>query len=132
VAHFLDRARTDHNLPRKRIDEPALVRLAGHDYPGNVRELGNLIERLVILTPGDTIDRAAVELCLPAPRAGATATLPSRGSLRETMLELERRVVLQALESHRWRMTATAADLGLERSHLYKKLKTLGIERPSE
>ena len=46
------------------------------------------------------------------------------------MVELERQVLLSVLERQRWRMTAAAAELGLERSHLYKKLKALGIERP--
>ena len=46
------------------------------------------------------------------------------------MADLERAVVLKTLDQHRWRMTAAATALGLERSHLYKKLKALGIERP--
>ena len=130
VEHFLEQASAENNLRRKTFDDGALERLADHDYPGNVRELRNLIERLVILTPGGRIDAAAVETCMPGSRGGGKSDVELRGSLRETMTEVERQVVLRTLERARWRMTAAAAALGLERSHLYKKLKTLGIEKP--
>ncbi len=61
---------------------------------------------------------------------GAASLGDLRGSLRETLAAAEREIVLRVLEAHSWRMTAAAEELGLERSHLYKKLKTLGIERP--
>jgi DNA-binding NtrC family response regulator len=71
-----------------------------------------------------------VDHALPVAPGEAGSRPVLRGSLRETMLELEREVVLGVLEAQRWRMTAAAARLGIERSHLYKKLKSLGIERP--
>lgn len=130
VERFLEQACTENHLS-KRIADDAVERLAAHDYPGNVRELRNLIERLVILTPTETIDVAAVERSLPSTARAPVAAAPAlRGSLRETMNELERQVLLEVLERQRWRMTAAAAELGLERSHLYKKLKALGIEKP--
>jgi len=130
VARFLARACEENHLS-KRIEDAAIERLARHDYPGNVRELRNLIERLVILSPNETIDVAAVERSLPSAAALPARSAPSlRGTLRETMNELERQVLVQVLERQRWRMTAAAAELGLERSHLYKKLKALGIEKP--
>jgi len=130
VERFLSRACEENHLS-KVIDEDAVQRLGRFDYPGNVRELRNLVERLVILTPGPRIDVAAVERALPSAPATA-ARLPTglQGSLKETMAEMERQVLMQVLERQRWRMTAAAAELGLERSHLYKKLKALGIERP--
>jgi DNA-binding NtrC family response regulator len=128
--HFLAGACADNNLAVKRITPQAMERLAAHDYPGNVRELRNIVERLVILTPGEAIGPREVEESLPADRASATGAPGLSGSLKETMTELERRVVLKTLEKHGWRMAATARELGLERSHLYKKLKLLGIEKP--
>ena len=129
VRHFLVRACADNNLRRRTITDGALARLAVHDYPGNVRELRNLVERLVILTPGDRIDAAAVAECLPGgPRPASSEE--AGGTLREMMSGVERDLIRRALERHRWRMTAAARELGLERSHLYKKVKALGIERP--
>jgi DNA-binding NtrC family response regulator len=128
--HFLRAACRENNLAPRRLDAAATARLAVHDWPGNVRELRNLIERLIILTPGASIGVAEVEQHLPRPRPAGGGDLPACENLRETMAALERRVLLETLERHGWRMTAAAEALGLERSHLYKKLRSLGIDRP--
>jgi DNA-binding NtrC family response regulator len=127
---FFVRACEENHL-RRRLDDSALERMARHDFPGNVRELRNLVERLVILAAQETIDAAAVERCLAlsGASAGADPVPDLRGPLRETLARLERAAVLRVLEAHGGRMSAAAAELGLERSHLYKKLRALGIER---
>jgi len=130
VEHFLAQVCLENNLPQKTVTDDALDRLAAHDYPGNVRELRNLIERMLILTPAKVIDATSVGRCLPASGRGMGLDVVPTGTLREMMAELERRLVLQSLERHGWKMTATASALGLERSHLYKKLKALNIEKP--
>jgi two-component system, NtrC family, nitrogen regulation response regulator NtrX len=104
--------------------------LRAHPFPGNVRELRNLVERLVILTPDRTIDIDAVEQCMPRPNATRSGGLELRGTLRDTLEEVERHIVRTTLERHSWRMTEVATQLGLERSHLYKKMKALGIAKP--
>jgi two-component system nitrogen regulation response regulator NtrX len=130
--HFLARAAAENHVV-KALAEAALEQLAGHDYPGNVRELKNLIERLVILTDGETIGAADVATQLrPRRMREAEVGPPLQGTLKETMQQLEARVIRGVLEARRWRMTAAAEQLGIERSHLYKKLKVLGIERPEE
>jgi len=130
--HFLARAAVENHVS-KTLAEAALEQLAVHDYPGNVRELKNLIERLVILTDGETIGPADVTAQLHPRRMREVESGPLlQGTLKETMQQLEARVVRGVLEARRWRMTAAAEQLGLERSHLYKKLKVLGIERPEE
>jgi DNA-binding NtrC family response regulator len=126
---FLAQSCHDNKL-RRAFGEGAVERLVAHDFPGNVRELRNLVERLVILARGETISAADVERALPSASAGGAGGPSLRGSLKETMAELERSVVLRVLEEQRWRMTAAAERLGLERSHLYRKLKALGIEKP--
>jgi DNA-binding NtrC family response regulator len=128
--HFLVQACADNNLPAKKISQQAMERLTAHDYPGNVRELRNIVERLVILTPDEAIGPREVDESLPAARSSASGEPGLCGSLKETMTEVERRLVLNTLTKHGWRMAASARELGLERSHLYKKLKLLGIEKP--
>jgi DNA-binding NtrC family response regulator len=131
VRHFLEEVCRQNNLRARSIDPPALERLAAHDYPGNVRELRNLIERLVILSPGASIDATAVELALPRARSARSRDpVPDGATLRDTLTAFERQVVRRTLERHGWKMTVAARELGLERSHLYKKLKALGIEKP--
>jgi DNA-binding NtrC family response regulator len=129
AACFLRQACEENHL-RKRLADEAVERISCHDFPGNVRELKNLVERLVILTPADVISAADVDRALGAEPLASDASPVLRRSLRETMAELERGVVLRVLEAQQWRMTAAAEQLGLERSHLYKKLRALGIERP--
>ncbi|MFQ5718211.1 MAG: sigma-54-dependent transcriptional regulator [Acidobacteriota bacterium] len=117
----------------KTLTPGAVERLAAHDYPGNVRELRNAMERLAILVPGRSIEASDVADVLPA-----VATVSARAdgepgeddSLKTRLARYERGVVRDALEKSGWRMAATARALVLERSHLYKKMKALGIRKP--
>jgi len=128
--HFLALACEVHGRPRKKISAGAMRLLESYPYPGNVRELRNLVERLVILTPGVTITEAEARALLPGEASG------SRGShfrpetpLREMLEEVERELIERALAHRGGHVTKTAADLGLERSHLYKKMRALGIRK---
>jgi DNA-binding NtrC family response regulator len=101
-----------------------------HPFPGNVRELRNLVERLVILTPGDAITTADVREVLPSGGARAGSGYYRPGTpLRELLDEIERELIQRALDHHDGHVTHTAADLGLERSHLYKKMRALGLRK---
>jgi DNA-binding NtrC family response regulator len=114
VEAFLEQVCRENNLPAKTISDAALGRLAARDYPGNVRELRNVVERLLILTPGRRIDDDDVGRIEPALPGRADGPIALRGSLRETLLDAERRVIQQTLEQHGWHMTAAANALGLE------------------
>jgi DNA-binding NtrC family response regulator len=130
AAHFLESACRKNRTKPKRLDPQASATLARHAWPGNVRELRNAMERVAILVAGDLV--TVPDLAFLAPAPGPDAALdPGQGSDLASMMERhERAVVLAALERHRWQMTKTAEALGVERSHLYKKLKALGIEKP--
>ncbi len=103
--------------------------LAGYSFPGNVRELKNLIERLVILTPDDVISADDVRTCLPGPggREGDRASIAPGVPFRVLVEEAERTIVQEAMAHHGGQMAATARALDLERSHLYKKARALGL-----
>jgi len=130
VEHFVAAACRTNDRRGKRMSETAVAALAAMDFPGNVRELKNLVERLVILAPTDVISADDVRGNLPGGRAasasGGSFYRPG-AALRDLALEAEREIVLRALEHHAGHVTKTAADLQLERSHLYKKMKALGI-----
>ena len=87
--------------------------------------LRNLIERLIIICPSETIE----PLHLPPEFFRGVAGMPARpyASLHEARSAYEREFILRKLEENQWNMTRTALALGLERSHLYRKMKTLGI-----
>ena len=129
--HFLSLACEVHDRPGKEITSEAMGLLKAYPYPGNVRELRNLVERLVILTPHATITETEARALLPIDSGG-----PSGGyfrpetPLREMLDAVERGLITRALEFRDGHVTKTAADLGLERSHLYKKMRALGMRKP--
>ena len=106
-----------------------MASLCAYSFPGNVRELRNVIERLVILTPDDSIDGGDVKNCLGGVSTGASASGLFRPAVPFRVLseEAERAILEQAMAHHGGQMAAMARGLGLERSHLYKKCKALGL-----
>lgn len=126
--HFLNLAMVANDRPGMTLTDGALEVLVGYGFPGNVRELRNLIERLVILTPDAKIDAEDVRVCLGNASTGPATGLFRPGTpFRVLSEEAERRILEEALLHHGGAMAATARGLGLERSHLYKKCKALGL-----
>jgi DNA-binding NtrC family response regulator len=128
ATHFLEALAHQNDRRELRFEPQAMEVLVAYSFPGNVRELKNLIERLVILTPDDVISADDVKTCLP----GATATRPTGlfrpgVPFRVLVEEAERTILAEALAHHKGAMAATARGLDLERSHLYKKCKSLGL-----
>jgi DNA-binding NtrC family response regulator len=132
--HFLRLACEQNNRRMKSFAPGALQRLSDHDFSGNVRELKNSVERLVIMVPDDTIKPADVDLWLKTgPRPGDAEAAQSSFynpdlTIKEMLANAERAFILQALQDCDGHVTNAAKQLGLERSHLYKKMKALGIK----
>src|SRR5437667_12662131 len=113
----------------KHFSEAALGSLGRYRWPGNVRELRNLVERMVIMVPGDRIELRHLPPGFhhePAAARGAGMT-GGFASLQEARAAYERDYILRKLEENRGNVSRTAEILGLERSHLYRKMKSLGI-----
>ncbi len=126
--HFLDLAARANDRRDITIADDALGVLASYSFPGNVRELRNLIERLVILTPDARIGADDVRTCLPGGGASKATGLFRPGvPFRVLVEEAERQIVQDAMAHHGGQMAATARALDLERSHLYKKARALGL-----
>lgn len=119
-----------------RLDAEALRRLHSYSFPGNVRELENVLERAVTLCDGRRISAGELQLrgdaAHPAPAAAAAvpAVEASRGSaaLEDQMEEIERRAIREALEKARYNKTKAAALLGMSFRSLRYRIKKLGIE----
>jgi len=123
--HFLREFTTAYGRKPKELTVEAYRVLAEYHWPGNVRELKNLIERIVILNPQVRID--ARHIPLQAARKQPDRPLDRFGSLQEVREAAEREYILKKLEETNGNVTRTAELLGLERSNLYRKMKTLGI-----
>jgi transcriptional regulator with GAF, ATPase, and Fis domain len=128
VSHFLVRVCEENNIKPLEIQTEATELLCRYDFPGNIRELRNLMERLMILATTQQITADDVQRVLPRSVAENES---KRGSLLYSRLEdTERELILKTLEEHRWQISKVARILGLERSHLYKKMKHYSISRP--
>ena len=122
--HFLREFTTAYGRKPKELTPEANQVLAGYHWPGNVRELKNLIERIVILNPQVRIDARHIPLNT---RRAAERPVERFGSLQEVREAAEREYILKKLEETHGNVSRTAELLGLERSNLYRKMKTLGI-----
>jgi DNA-binding NtrC family response regulator len=111
------------------FERGAFPALQGYEWPGNVRELKNLVERLAILCDGPGISADDVAAVLPGARRPRPERFREGVPLKDLVDEAERDIVLAALEQHHDNVAETARALGLERSHLYKKMRALGVRR---
>jgi two-component system nitrogen regulation response regulator NtrX len=126
--YFLSEFSTEYGKKTRELSDGAMEILLRYPWPGNVRELKNLVERLVIVCPQARIEPHH----LPPELFRGVAESPQQlyATLHEARSAYEREFILRKLQEHRWNMTQTAAALGLERSHLYRKMKSLGIAAP--
>jgi len=106
----------------------ALAALKGYHWPGNVRELRNLMERLAVIVPGDTVSHREVmdALHMTAPPAAVDDGVPL--PLKQARSRFERQYILERLAANQGNLGNTARELGIERTNLYRKMKQLGIE----
>jgi two-component system, NtrC family, nitrogen regulation response regulator NtrX len=135
VQHFLDVIARENNFRRRRITTPAMEALQRHRWKGNIRELRNTVERLIIMTPGDTIDLADLPEGLrfdarpPAPDNGPDVRTAPAATLREFKEVSERTFLVQKLRENAWNISRTAEVIGTPRSNLYKKLEFYKISQ---
>jgi two-component system nitrogen regulation response regulator NtrX len=125
AAAFLGTFCEEYGKKAKEFSPSAMEVLLTYPWPGNVRELKNLVERLVIVCPSPQIE--AHHLPPELFRGASKSPQKPYESLHEARSAYEREFVLRKLEENRWNMTKAAQSLGLERSHLYRKLRSLGI-----
>lgn len=124
--HFLSEFTTAYGRKPKELTAEAYGVLQEYSWPGNVRELKNLMERIVIMNPQVRVDARHIPLS-PARRQVFERTVDRFGSLQEVREAAEREYILKKLDETQGNVTRTAELLGLERSNLYRKMKSLGI-----
>jgi two-component system nitrogen regulation response regulator NtrX len=130
ATHFMTELASEYGRRPKRLDAGAAAGLQAYRWPGNVRELRNVIERLVIMVPGDTITRADLSFLDGGGAPGATGQPHPALPLQEARENFERDYIVRALAAHQGNISRTAEALGVERSNLYRKMRTFGIAPP--
>ena len=127
VTHFLAVVCEANGKKAKHMASSEVTMLMQYEWPGNVRELKNVVERLVILTgEAETISEQDIVDALPSVKRAA-GEFRRNVSLKELVAAAEREIIQEALTANNHHISNTAKELQLERSHLYKKMKALGI-----
>ncbi|MDP6388934.1 MAG: sigma-54 dependent transcriptional regulator [Alphaproteobacteria bacterium] len=134
VDYFMDRVAIALGQPSRRLGDDALAALQAYDWPGNVRELRNVVERLLIMAPGDSNEPLRTNV-LPAEIGAITPTALrwDQGSeimglpLRDAREQFEREYLLAQMTRFNGNISKTAGFVGMERSALHRKLKSLGV-----
>jgi two-component system nitrogen regulation response regulator NtrX len=126
ATHFIEQFSRQYGR-LKLLSSDALAVLQAYRWPGNVRELKNVMERLVILVPGDTVTRADLPDGLTDASAPAAGPPQGTRSLKEGREQFERQFILRRLQEAGGNVVRAAELLGLERSNLYRKMRALGI-----
>ena len=125
VEYFLEYFASEYGQKLKKITPEAIKMLETHDWPGNIRELRNVIERLVIMTPPDTINARNLVVAEPTKEDYFAFT-----TLREARDAFEKTFITKKLEENNWNISKTAEILQIERSNLHKKIKAYNIKTP--
>jgi len=142
IAHFSGELTQRGGLPPKEFEGAAVERLTAHDWPGNIRELKNAVERLLILASGATVTQSDVERIMgrgtgdggrgKSPSGGGDAAWLRVATFEEFKQAAERAFLRGKLQEHDWNVSETARSLQMPRSNLYKKIERYGLARGGE
>jgi two-component system, NtrC family, nitrogen regulation response regulator NtrX len=146
IRHFMKVHGEEQGLRVKDVTPEAMNVFQQYEWPGNIRELRNLIERLMIMVPGNVIDAAQASSSLQVKPPGAVPAAPNvtiqpaanplftqpYDSLRDARNAFEKEYIGRKLREHHWNISRTAEDLKIERSHLHRKIKLLDVEMRPE
>ena len=126
VAYFMENFCRRYGKPEKKIQAAPMKRLNSYHWPGNVRELKNTVERLAIMVPGEkvTVSDLPSSILKQAPRIAKGTSM----KWQEAREEFERQFLLDRLAENHGNISLTAASIGMERTHLHRKLKAYKIK----
>ncbi len=129
VQRFVSDLTRQSGLPAKSFPEEAMTALQKRDWPGNIRELRNAVERLLILAPGSEVTARDVDLLTSGHSESVVGDLIQCGTFEEFKAEAERAFLVHKLNENDWNVSETARTLAMPRSNLYKKIDKYGLER---
>jgi PAS domain S-box-containing protein len=126
IEHFITRLSRLRGKAVSGISQKALLLLMDHDFPGNIRELENIIEHAFVICPEGEIEPS----CLPGTLISPILRTTPRGPIEAALKSVEAQAIMDALKRNNYNRLATAKDLGMHKSTLFRKIKILGIDLP--
>lgn len=129
VEHFSNDITSRHKKPPVKFEEDAMKYLQGLPWSGNVRELRNAIERIIILVDSRNISRKEIEFLFAGSKSSIEDIIDDSNSFQEFKEKAEKAFILKQLKANDWNISKTADILEIQRSHLYNKMKKYGIEK---
>jgi DNA-binding NtrC family response regulator len=131
VEHFAAQVSATNGWKPMPFRPDAIAALQQHAWPGNIRELRNAVERLMLLATTNEVTAETVDLALPTSVVGGETAFTGSGPLADRVRNFEKQTILAELKRNHNQISNTARVLGLERSHLYKKAEQVGIDLKS-
>jgi len=128
--HFLEQFCSENGKQLKKISQSALNMLMEYNWPGNIRELRNIVERLIIMVDTDTIDTTHVLSAIHIDRNQMIESEPK--SIKDMLDEYEKKIIIAELDANEGNVSQTARKLNIDRANLYRKLRTYGIVKTEE
>ena len=132
--HFIKEFAEANGMIEPQLTPAAINYLSGYDWPGNVRQLRNFVERLMIMKQGDIIDLHVVRLLLDGEETFSILSSNEQKPLYKARDQFERHYILNVLNLNEWRVAKAAEILGMDRANLYRKMRQLEIDlaKPEE
>jgi two-component system nitrogen regulation response regulator NtrX len=130
VQHFVEQFCDENGKPIKQVSPEAISVLKSHDWPGNIRELRNIVERLIIMVESDTISATHVLSAIQIGQQQVDREGPK--SLRDMVDDYEKKLILMELEVNDGNVSQTAKNLSIDRANLYRKLRAWDIVRSNK
>ncbi|MDQ1316413.1 MAG: two-component system, NtrC family, nitrogen regulation response regulator NtrX, partial [Candidatus Poribacteria bacterium] len=131
VTYFVSEFCKESGRKPKRFSSDAIESLMKHNWPGNVRQLKNVIERMLIMIDHDEVVEVDVNWALEQNKPEKLKIVQDTG-LKDMVSQSEKELIISTLKANSWNVSLAAQQLNLERSHLYKKMNKYGIRRPQE
>ncbi|GAB6283466.1 MAG: sigma-54 dependent transcriptional regulator [Ignavibacterium sp.] len=132
VYYFLEQLSQKYNKAKPEFSEDAINLLKSLPWRGNIRELKNIIERILIIINKKEIHRRDIEMIIPNEKVTIDGLINESNSFQEFKDKVEKAFILKQLEINNWNISKTAEILEIQRSHLYNKMKKYGIKKGDE
>ncbi len=129
IEYFINKLHVKNGLPKKTFSKDAIEVIKSLNFTGNIRELKNLVERIMIMVPDEVVKLEAVKKYLPADVSEVDSLFDSANTFAEFKEKTEKMFIEKHLKLNNWNISKTAESLGIQRSHLYNKIKKYNLEK---